>query len=380
MKKILTFITIVTVISFIIGCELIGELFSEEEDNYSWDSGTVEPINLGIFDAANNIIPSFEESTRAISTDWDDKSATKVLFMMLQKFDPVTDMGILDGSNLFAFIYDANESVGNALAKAKRIDSTLIQEPFEFGNDFFYDHAINDSYTSEGNEYNMGYAYKVDGEQINVLATSGILGTESNTLGQIQGYYNPDTGDMKFDMIYLVDYVGSDENYSVRGEVFGNEITHNFEMTIATSGGAGELGTSISGKGISEGDNAYFLIKMNDGEDMVQNGVRYYIFNAESDETTLKDMNVYGYKTETAYEALHEVDQVYYEKLIDATDYGAISAYIDDVESQELFTIDDMPTSLNDFNNGDISLTFVELDIPEEDDDTAYIDETDSEN
>lgn len=324
-RKKMVIIVLITLVLTVSGCDLLMNIFSP---------------SVGVFNAANEIVPTFEStSSRSISTEW-PYSPTYELFYALQPYNNETDEGKIDASNFFKLMYDADQNISSALRVGAAIDEKVIQEPFEFGNDITYDYAANETITGSKGPQTRGFAYKERGDDIHFLSTWKYEEEETKvTLGQIQGSYNSVTGELDFKQAYVVNY-GGEEYYSVRSEVTGNQLTHTFDLKIATASNdsMGFHGMSIAGSGISQGSGSYFLIKMNDGTDLIQNGERFYVFEGTASETELQAMDALG----LTYSALPET----------VTDY---SVKVNDIV---LFVGTDMPTSLEDFNNGNISLTF----------------------
>ncbi|MBU8871846.1 MAG: hypothetical protein KOO60_13350 [Gemmatimonadales bacterium] len=296
-----------------------------------------QTIAINLFEAAKGVAPSFAETTTKAASELEDPM--EYLFNTFRMFDPEIHQGIIDGSNFFRVLFDMDESLEDIFDITEAIDPVVIQEPFEFGNSITYDHAAN-THEDEGtgNIYDSGYAYTLEGETIHFLVTYRISEDEGThiTMGQLQGSYDMEEGDVDLAMIYLVEYNG-EEYYVVRNEIAGNELTHEFELRMAISGSHGG-GSAIVGKGISQGENAFFLLKMNYGYELAEAGERYYVFPADADETFLQEMDREGLQ----YEDLP----------VEVADYQA------DIQSKALFVPADLPTGHVDFNDSDISLDF----------------------
>lgn len=302
---------------------------------------TTTSLEIDLFAAAKQVAPSFDEvpSTKNEKDEWEPDDPMAYLFNTFRMFDPEIHQGVIDGSNFFRALFDMDENLQYMLEITDEIDPVVIEEPFELGNSITYDHAIN---TTEddggGNLYKTGYAYRVDGDTVHFLVTYQVTENDGAqiTMGQLQGSYDTIGGDIDLAMVYLVDYAG-DSYYVVRNEITGNKVTHAFELRMTISGNGG-YGTTIAGKGISQGDGAYFLIKMNYGDGMTGHGERYYVFPSDADEAFLHDIDRAGLQ----YDALPP----------EVADYQAA------VRDKALFTTGDLPVGHVDFNNSDITLEF----------------------
>lgn len=315
---------------------------SDESSTDPTNTGSAIPVpqalKINLFAASNEIAPSFEESVAKEEEEWTWGNHMYGLFNKFRVYDHAIHEGLIDGSNFFKAIYGMEEELGEMFEYAEAIEETVVEEPFEFGNSYLYDYAANVDF-SEGEDGNdkSSFAYRIDGDTINFLVAYTYNEEEDKvTMGQLQGDYNPVSGDLELAMVYLVDY--GFEQYTVRNEISGNTETHEFALRMATSGSYG-LDTSVAGKGVSDGEGAHFLIKMNVvgemGDDL---GERYFVFTSDADEAYLQAMDPNG----LAYADLPAT----------VADYSA------DVQNMELFVAESLPSSLSEFNGGDISFVY----------------------
>ena len=324
---------------FIIMAAMLLSLGACSEDSAT-DPTQITPgtlaSNINIFEASKEIAPSFDET--AVKTEWDPDDPMEALFNGFRMFDPEIHQGIIDGSNFFRALYDMNENLEMMLEVAEAIDPVVIQEPYEFGNSVVYDHAANTYEEESGRTYTDGYAYRIDGDVIHYLVTYRVTENEGlqSTLGQLQGSYNSVSGDLDLAYIYLVEY-SDGVYYGVRNEITGNELTHEFELRMVNYDSHGGV-TSMAGKGLSQGEDAFFLVKMDYGYGEDPYGERYYVFPSTADEAFLQAMD----RTGLQYEELP----------VEVADFQA------DVNDLVLFVTEDLPTSHTDFNDSDITLAF----------------------
>ena len=330
-------IIVLSLLLVITGCDLLSSVFNKSP---------------GVFEAATKVAPSFEANRSIGSRElaWKSGSGNRVyeLFYKLRMYNDEIDGGIIDSSNFYKLMFEVDNAIGAALREGKEIDKRVIQEPFEFGNDFEYDHAANISETTNKGDQERGLAYRMDGDIIHFLISWKYDETGQVTLGQMQGSYDPVLGDLGFEMIYMVEYTERNEKYMVRSKITGNELDHTFDMTMATASDdtMGFHGMTLVGSGISEGESAFFLIKLNDGTDLtmdpldegVENVEKYFVFPGNATETTLKEMNNEG----TAEADLPDT----------------VTAYKIKIDEMEMYSKDDIPTSLDDFASSSITLEF----------------------
>ena len=324
-----------TMFLLVAGLMLIVGCSEDSSTNPNTDSGGETP-DINLFEASLDVAPSFAETVA--KTEWDHGDPIYQLFNKFRVYDPLIHNGVIDGSNFFKALHSMDEELVQMFEDAEEITSTVIQEPFEFGNSFEYDHAANVVFSeAEGEEERSGYAYRMEGEAIHFLIVyeyNENSGTQQ-TLGQLQGSYDPSSGLIDLAMVYLVDY--GDSYYVVRNEISGNETTHEFELRMATSGDSG-WGATVAGKGVSQGEGSFFLVKMNLGEDLVGLGERYYVISSEADEAYLQDM---------------DRDGLTYDNLP-----SSVSDYAAEVQAMTVFLSADLPVGHANFNNSDISLEF----------------------
>jgi hypothetical protein len=189
------------------------------------------------------------------------------------------------------------------------------------GNSVTYDQAVNDTTMKHG------YAIRVEGDTKYALITwSTGLSNAGDSYGVMQGNYNDSTGALEIDMAVYFDY-DSIEDFSIRLELVGNAQTHAFTTRFGKSNAGGFL-ISVVGKGVSQGEDRFFLFKVT-VPDLSIDG-KYFCFPASADEDTLIAEDDTGSVTVPA----------------------DCSSYENDVDSLTAFTSSDIPTSTSDFNTG----------------------------
>lgn len=317
------------------GCNLLGRVFNP-------------PPEIDLQATAAEVTPVFADTTtrsvRSSSGEIDMSSPLYHLWYCLQEYVDEIHGGVIDGSNIYKVLYDANIELENAFLQSNPIDLTSIPAPFDFGDGRQYDHAANWEATEDTKFMKFGTAYRIDGDDVHFLLTSHWDEDSANggqlTLCQIQGLVNQVTGDIDLSMTYVVSYSDT-ERYAVRSEIAGNQARHEFDCRVGVFDELNGMlsGTSFVGSGVSRGADNYFLIKLDQWDGVSWDGATYYVFPGDADTATIAAMDPAGY-TDTA--SLPE----------------SVSSYVASVEDMALFTWDDVPHTLADFNGGSIELVF----------------------
>lgn len=258
--------------------------------------------------------------------DWSPKGPTFEIFNLLREYVYPRDEGILDMSNIYKFLFEVSEQYSIATILTEPLNSPkAIKSPYNFGTDPV-------TYTDASGHY----ALSRNGDTINALLT---WIWNNNEYAVIEGSFNDTSGELSFNLAYLVDYEG-DADFCIRTSVSGNKLTHNFTLKYfkCTTGEGGYI-LSAMGTGISrsENPNDYFLIKMIDNDSLTS--AKYYKFSASANEEELKNYPTQGY-------ALSEIG--------DPENYASV------LDSMSFFPLDmsEAPTSVSDFANPELTLNY----------------------
>ena len=224
----------------------------------------LENPNIAIFEASKAVAPSFADSEAKDA--WDLNGHMFSLYHKLRAYDHSIHEGTIGMDNFFKSLHTMEEDLTEAIQYAEAIDPTAIEEPFDFGNTETYDFAANIDFTEEGGSTDQySFAYRIDGDAIHFLVIYLQEQDEVENkveICQFQGVLNPESGYLELKILNFVEYIDDQYYCSVLNEISGNTETHEFQLRMATSGSYG-IDSTIVGKGISNGENSYFLIKMN---------------------------------------------------------------------------------------------------------------------
>ncbi|MBU8869682.1 MAG: hypothetical protein KOO60_02295 [Gemmatimonadales bacterium] len=311
------------------------------------DDSTTDPIvtspetlDIAIFEASKDIAPSFADSETKAA--WDLNGHMFGLYHKLRAYDDAIHQGVIGMDNFFKSLHTMEEDLFEAMQYAEAIDPTVIEEPYEFGNSDTYEFAANVDFAEEdGTTDQYSFAYRLDGDAIHFLVIYRQEQSEPENkveICQFQGILNPESGDLELKIVSFVDYVDDEYYCSVLNEISGNTETHEFQLRMATSGSGG-LDATIVGKGISSGEESYFLIKMDIVDDMGTDlGDRYFVFPSGADEAFIRAMDTDG----LAYADLPD----------------SVNDFAEDVQALEFYVEEDLPTSQSEFNGGNTILVF----------------------
>ncbi|HQG31129.1 MAG TPA: hypothetical protein PLA83_04310 [Deltaproteobacteria bacterium] len=210
------------------------------------------------------------------SPAWGNEVLLYKVYFTLRDFRSPRDEGVVDRSNLYKLLYDA-ESVftdGYEFAEALATPRT-IASPFA-GIDTsatVFTHAVNSIEESEDDEgaddeaagdETTSLAYKVTGDVIEVLVSwkwSEEALPNKAERGIAYYVYDKTTQDITIDMVYSVDYdISSPEStYNLRCKASGNIADHSFNFNYIIND------TKIIAKGVSQGDGNYVIFKYTTG-------------------------------------------------------------------------------------------------------------------
>lgn len=304
-------------------------------------TGSTITSETAIYDATLQVAPSFSRASSAsvslrstskeVSSAWESGNPLYDIFYILQEFNPDTDQGVIDTSNLYKTMWESRNFVANAKASCEAITAQAILPPFDFGNDpVEYDCAHNDIGTESG--YDNGVAIMeldADGNPIEIaegasadesigegegdgedetapsddpaaapsaVVQRGVMGfiwvdPSHYEYGSLQAELDASTDDLSLDIAIWVDYDG-ESDYCYRNDIDGNAQTHAFTIRSA-KGNLSAISMSAVGKGTSQGEGNHFLIKMVEGPV----ADRYFCIGAEDGEDELRAMDPEGSET-----------------------------------------------------------------------------------
>lgn len=288
---------------------------SDGDDSGVTTVGNPSGSQTAFYDAVVQVMPVFDRASattavsKAVSTTWGSGNPLYEAFYLLQEFNPDTDQGVIDTSNLYKTMWEGRNFFANTKSSCTAITEQTIAPPFDFGNAAMTANCAFNEDATDG--YDFGGAIReldASGAILPITTTSrtdfsaavqqGVFGfvwvDDHNEYGVLQGNYNSTTDDLALDIAVWVDYTG-DNDYCYRNDIDGNVATHLFTFR-AVKGNlvAGASSMSMVGKGYSQGADQFFLLKItNSGLD----GARYYCIGADDDETALMAMDAEGSTT-----------------------------------------------------------------------------------
>ncbi|MBI2335284.1 MAG: hypothetical protein HYU97_00760 [Deltaproteobacteria bacterium] len=317
----------------------------------STNSNDQSSSNTPFYDAVQLVAPSFTPVSNSslnpltmatVTTTWETGNPLYELFYILRTFNPDTDNGVIDTSNLYKSMWEAKNFFTNAKSNCQAITEQTITPPFNFENTATtYNCAYNED-TDGG--YDFGGALKeldANGNIVEITSASrndttaaikyGVFGfvwvdSNHNEYGTLQAILDTLTDDLSVDIALWVDYDGAND-YCYRNDINGNTSTHLFTFrSIKGNKVADSAYISIIGKGYSQGTGNYFLVKITNND---LTG-KYYCIGAEDGETELRAMSAEGSDT------------------VDAN----CAPYQSDVDAITPFTTEDLACETSDFNPG----------------------------
>lgn len=252
-----------------------------------------------LFLAVKNTTPAFSPSSSAIpktaakTVASDSTPADPVMnlaFQLLRDYSYPADEGKVDMTNIYKVLYTA----GFDMADAKSLCSDISPTPDSLISSYAFSDFLGHTYDCGGTQGEGGYgksvAYRETGEDQFVLLTYKWAPepTEQITIGAIQARLGISTGDVELTFAQTVNYPpnsamggASGSGFATRTHIQGNSGTHAFELKIALKNENGFYSQSLVGKGVSQGEGHYFLIRK---------GASYYCIPAGATEADL--MNI----------------------------------------------------------------------------------------
>ncbi len=215
--------------------------------------------------------------------DWSSGELLYSVYFTLRDFQSPRDEGVVDRSNLYKLLYDAESVFSGAYSSADRLPSAqAIASPFA-GIDTsatLFESAANIEDDS------LSVAYTNTEETLEALVTwkwTEDSDPDKAERGIAYYIYNKHTNDITIDMVFAVDYDISTPatEYNLRCKATGNTVDHSFQFNYLINS------TAIIAKGVSQGQDNYVVFKYSsDG------GVHTYYVRvpAEQGEAYFKDI------------------------------------------------------------------------------------------
>lgn len=290
-------LTIIAGPALFFGCDLAPKLKSLAEDLF--------------YSAVEKVAPTFTSTTssgissRAV-TDWDHGNPVFELWGVLLK-DP-ENSSWSGYFNLYDTMKNCDQYFSDISGSGIEITEQPVNAPVDVGFNGDAAKSTYDTYYAyDGADYDQGDKNKTwnlgrtDGDVIYMLHTSHNLnGGESKSV--VQGWYNQETGELEIGIFYA-NYVDPDPNTTgeqwegweiVRAFIDGNTETHTFSLRIIRDGTGYDF--NVTGYGVSEGTDQFFLMKMaHDNLDF--SSAVYYEFAANATLSEIQAMDVAGSST-----------------------------------------------------------------------------------
>ena len=215
--------------------------------------------------------------------DWNSSELLYTVYFTLRDFQSPRDEGVVDRSNFYKLLYDAETVLSGSYSYAEQLSSALeIASPFA-GIDTS---ATLFEYAANVEDDSLSVAYTNTDETLEALMTwkwTEDSDPDKAERGIAYYIYNKETDDITIDMVYAVDYdISSPETeYNLRCMATGNSVDHSFQFSYLINS------TAVIAKGVSQGDDNYVIFKYSsDG------GVNTYYLRvpAEQGEAYFKDI------------------------------------------------------------------------------------------
>ncbi len=287
-------------------------------------------------DAAADTAPVFEVVEGLLKTDihgtlyefsWGNVNYE--IFNLMREYDNAIHEGDVGIDNMYKALYQAGSFFQGAVSQCTSITESSITPPFNFGNTYTYNCAGN----NETEEH--GFAVKQTTDEVTGIIGWRVYnydGAGSDEKGVLEGYYNSATGEISLDLTAYVYYATTDD-YSMRIELEGNELTHEFTIRLYKYTGGG-YSISIIGNGISQGTGNYFLFKIQDTNAL--STPKYFCYEAS-------DVNQEFLQTKAEEDYTGEDS---------ASVPAECSTYKTVVDAMTFFEVSDVPVEASDFNTG----------------------------
>ncbi len=189
--------------------------------------------------------------------DWSSGEMLYSVYFTLRDFQSPRDEGVVDRSNFYKLLYDAENVLSGAYDSADQLPSALaIASPFA---------GIDTSAALFANAANieddsLSVAYTDTDETLEALMTwkwTEESDPDKAERGIAYYVYNKSTKDISIDMVFSVDYDISSPatEYNLRCKATGNSTDHSFQFNYLINS------TSIIAKGVSQGQDNYVIFK-----------------------------------------------------------------------------------------------------------------------
>lgn len=273
---------------------LVGSIGCGKSSDSGSSSASQGPNRL--FLAVKSTAPAFTATTSQapalakskISSASISDATMLLAFNMLRDYNYPNDEGKIDMTNIYKVMSEAGRSLDDAESMvspmSEAADSSL--SPYIFSDFLGHTYTSGTATQSDATGYGSSIAYKKSGDDQYMLSSYKWApdAAQQIGLGVIQTKFNDTTKDISLLFAQTVKYPagstmgGANGNYfSTRMRVEGNSETHAFEIKFCMSSMNNTL-PSVVGKGISQGEGNYFLMR---------SGNSYYCIPAGATETTL---------------------------------------------------------------------------------------------
>ena len=295
----------------------------------------IQPVDY--YAEASDTTPVFTPAARiAAASTWESGNTLYEIFYALREYVHPDDDSVIDRANIYRLLYDVTSLFSSMTNEVIALSTAeTIVPPFNFGNNYTYDHAVNDT------SGQRAAAMITSGNTTKGVVTwiwGGALDPDHQEYGVFEATMDNATKDLSVDFIFCVDYSGGDTvtNYNNRTRISGNADTHAFEF-VQTIGGSIESNklVQIVGKGVSQGSGNHFLLKVKSNNGDGFDSPLYLVVSAEADENTLMNFDV-------SAEAFTDP----------ASLPAAVANYKDFVENTAFYAFSDLLTDLADLNSG----------------------------
>lgn len=234
-----------------------GELFYEtmKDTTPVYEPDSVEGLSAGSY-----VVPA---EAMIDSEEWLSGNLLYSVYFTLRDFQSPRDEGVVDRSNLYKLLYDAETVLTGSYSYAEELaEPQAIASPFA-GIDTsgsVFTHAANLEDDS------LSVAYCDTDSSLEALITWKWLENDNPDKAErgIAYYvYDKETQDVQIDMVYAVDYDIStpETEYNLRCRATGNAADHSFQFNYIIGS------TKIIAKGVSQGEDNYVIFKFTGGEE-----------------------------------------------------------------------------------------------------------------
>ncbi|MFZ1985554.1 MAG: hypothetical protein WAU91_14145 [Desulfatitalea sp.] len=280
-------------------------------------------ISSSAAQARASVMPARDHIPRGA---WGEPSSLYSVFFTLREFQSPRDEGVVDRSNFYKLLYDAESILMGSYG-----DAEDLAEPTQIASPFAGIDTSAATFTKAANieDDELSIAYNDTDEALEALMTW--KWTEADQPAKAErgiAFYVLDkaTQDVSIDMVFSVDYdiATPESTYNLRCKARGNAADHSFEFNYLIGS------TAIIAKGVSQGENNYVIFKYSSG------GSTYYLrVPAGADETFFQELYDAGTPLTEDPETLEDEE-----------------GYLTWIQAQQFMTESDLLTSTEDLNIG----------------------------